>query len=160
AMVFGGRRMWPRQVRAQRLLPWIWVVAVPLLYVARGVPVLSRYLLPLLPVLALLAWRAAEEWWLGARDPAPAYEAVPERDTAPAHEATRERGAPALGAASPQTRAPAAARIAALGALVAAVGLAQNLVVYRTSVLPQVRSFTAGITRTLIPWGRWLGAHA
>jgi hypothetical protein len=32
---------------------------VPLLYLARGVPVLSRYLVPALPVLGWLAWRAA-----------------------------------------------------------------------------------------------------
>jgi len=138
ALLFGGRRMWPRQVRAQRLLPWIWVVAVPLLYVGRGVPVLSRYLLPLLPILALLAWRAAEEWWLGPREP-------------------DDRGE----VRAPLPPAPAIARrVATLGACVALVGLVQNLVVYRVSVVPQVRSFTAGISRTLVPWGRWLGAHA
>jgi hypothetical protein len=31
-----------------RLLPWAWLAGVPVLYAARGVPVLSRYLLPLL----------------------------------------------------------------------------------------------------------------
>ena len=36
----------------------------------RGVPVLSRYLVPLLPVLAWLAWRAVERWWAG-EEPAP-----------------------------------------------------------------------------------------
>jgi arabinofuranosyltransferase len=65
SLVFGFRRMWPAHLRAQRLLPWVWVVAVPALYMARGVPVLSRYLLPLLPVLAWLAWRTAELWWVG-----------------------------------------------------------------------------------------------
>ncbi len=65
SLVFGARRIWPAQVRAQRLLPWVWVAAVPALYLARGVPVLSRYLLPLMPVLAWLAWRTAELWWLG-----------------------------------------------------------------------------------------------
>lgn len=71
ALALGGWRRFAGGVRAQDLLPWVWVIAVPLLYVARGVPVLSRYLLPLLPVLAWLAWSTAEEWWLGG-SPAPA----------------------------------------------------------------------------------------
>jgi len=40
------------------LVPAAWLVAVPILYTLRGVPVLSRYLMPLLPVLAWIAWRA------------------------------------------------------------------------------------------------------
>ncbi len=71
SLVFGGRRLWPRRPTAQRLLPWVWLAAVPALYLARGVPVLSRYLLPLLPVMGWLAWRAAEAWWIG-EDLAPA----------------------------------------------------------------------------------------
>jgi hypothetical protein len=47
------------------LLPWAWLAGVPLLYAARGVPVISRYLVPLLPVLAWQAWRVAEAWWSG-----------------------------------------------------------------------------------------------
>ncbi len=70
ALLFGGPRMWPRRRQAQRLLPWVWILALPTLYVMRGVPVLSRYLVPLLPVLAWLAWRAVERWWAG-EDPAP-----------------------------------------------------------------------------------------
>ncbi len=50
----------PRARPWERLLPWAWLVAVPLLYTVRGVPVLSRYLVPLLPVLAWLAWRALD----------------------------------------------------------------------------------------------------
>ena len=50
----GGR---PALQSATRLLPWVWLAAVPLLYSLRGVPVLSRYLVPLLPVLAWLGWR-------------------------------------------------------------------------------------------------------
>jgi hypothetical protein len=73
-LVFGGRRLWPKQVLAQRLLPWVWVVTVPVLYVARGVPVISRYLLPLLPVMGWLAWRTAEIWWCGDA-PSPARRA-------------------------------------------------------------------------------------
>ncbi|MGH2668974.1 MAG: hypothetical protein ACRDH5_07650, partial [bacterium] len=42
-----------------------WVLGLPVLYALRGVPVLSRYLLPVLPVLGWLAWRAAERWWVG-----------------------------------------------------------------------------------------------
>jgi hypothetical protein len=53
----------PARISAARLLPWAWVIGVPALYLARGVPVLSRYLLPVLPVLAWLAWRQAEAWW-------------------------------------------------------------------------------------------------
>ncbi len=71
ALVLGGRRVWtqrPAAQRAQRLLPWVWVIAVPALYVSRGMPVLSRYLLPLLPVLGWLAWRAGECWSTGAGD--------------------------------------------------------------------------------------------
>jgi hypothetical protein len=71
ALIVGGRRLWPSRPRAQRFLPWCWVAGVPLLYLARGVTVLSRYLLPVLPVLAWLAWRALETWWIG-ENPTPA----------------------------------------------------------------------------------------
>jgi arabinofuranosyltransferase len=54
-----------RAVRAQKLVPWAWVVCVPALYLARGVPVLSRYLVPLLPVMAWLAWEGLERLLLG-----------------------------------------------------------------------------------------------
>src|SRR5262249_41592401 len=114
----------PGRLIAQRLLPWVWVVAVPALYLARGVPVISRYLLPLEPVLAWLAWRAAERWWIGD-----------------------------------EARPASATRVAVLRALVAAVLLVQNGIVYRTSVLPHVRSFSAGLERSLVKWGRWFGAH-
>jgi len=56
----GFRRLLPGRMLGQRLLPWAWVLALPALYVARGVPVISRYLLPLLPILAWLAWRTLE----------------------------------------------------------------------------------------------------
>jgi len=65
ALAFGGTRMWPSRPQAQRLLPWVWVFALPVLYVMRGVPVISRYLVPLLPVLAWLSWRSVERWWAG-----------------------------------------------------------------------------------------------
>ena len=48
-------RVGPGWTDAQRALPWMWLIALPLLYVARGVPPISRYLLVLLPVLAWLA---------------------------------------------------------------------------------------------------------
>ena len=60
-LVLAGRRLarreWPARAPVTRFLPWVWMVAVPLLYTVRGVPVLSRYLVPLLPLLAWLAWR-------------------------------------------------------------------------------------------------------
>jgi len=67
-----GSRPAPRPSAAW--LPAVWLAAVPLLYMARGVPVLSRYLVPLLPVLAWLAWRAL--------DRALAARAAPERSGA------------------------------------------------------------------------------
>jgi hypothetical protein len=70
ALFFGGARLWPKRIRAQRLLPWVWVGALPLLYGMRGVPVLSRYLVPMMPVLAWLSWRAVERWWAG-EEPTP-----------------------------------------------------------------------------------------
>jgi hypothetical protein len=127
AILAGGARVWtwrPPTQRAQRLLPWVWVVLVPALYVARGVPVLSRYLLPLLPVLSWLGWRAGECWSLGASP-------------------------------SPRT----VRRTVLIGASVAALVLLQNLAVYRGAVLPQVRSFSAGLQGSLVPWGRWLREH-
>lgn len=136
ALVVGRRSVWtwrPATQRAQRLLPWAWIVAVPLLYVARGVPVLSRYLLPLLPVLSWLAWRAGECWSLAA--PAETAGAAP----APTPRAVR--------------------RTVALAVVLAALVLGQNLVVYRAKVMPQVSSFSAGLQQSLIPMGRWLERH-
>lgn len=49
--------------------------------------------------------------------------------------------------------------VVVLGVLVAALVLGENLAVYRTAVVPQVRSFTRGIEQSLIPWGRWFGSH-
>lgn len=72
ALIFGGVRMLPRRRQAQRLLPWVWIAALPSLYVMRGVPVLSRYLVPMLPVIAWLSWRAVERWWTGGEKPSPA----------------------------------------------------------------------------------------
>ena len=51
-----ARRELPPLRPATRLLPWAWTAAVPLLYMVRGVPVLSRYLVPLLPLVAWLGW--------------------------------------------------------------------------------------------------------
>jgi hypothetical protein len=128
SLIFGGWRQWPSRISAQRLVPWAWLIGVPALYVARGVPVLSRYLLPLLPVLAWLTWRAAEGWWLGEDDPA-----------------------------SGSARAK---RTVVLGFTLAALVVTQNLVVYRTTVLPQVNSFTVGLEHSLIRWGRWFSLHS
>lgn len=125
ALAFRGPRVWQPGVPARRLLPWAWVLGIPALYAARGVPVLSRYLVPLLPVLAWMAWRAAERWWAGEKeDPVRARRAV------------------------------------WLAGVVALVVLAQNLAVYRSTVVPHVRSFSAGMRESLIPWGRWFARHA
>jgi hypothetical protein len=51
---------------AHRWLPWAWVIGLPALYLSRGVEVLSRHVLVVLPILAWLAWRAAERWWTGS----------------------------------------------------------------------------------------------
>ena len=61
------RREWPVWSPVTRFLPWIWMAAVPVLYVVRGVPVLSRYLVPLLPLLAWLAWLLLDRALAGAR---------------------------------------------------------------------------------------------
>jgi len=53
----------PGRSAALRWLPWAWVMTLPALYLARGVPVLSRYLLVLLPVLAWLAWCTVDRGW-------------------------------------------------------------------------------------------------
>jgi hypothetical protein len=125
ALLFGFARMRPERFAVQRMLPLVWVVGVPLLYMARGVPVLSRYLLPLLPILAWLAWRTAEQWWLG------------------------------------DTPKPSSLRRAALfGTVVAAGVIAVNLTVYRTVVVPQVVTFSAGLEGSLVHWGKWFGEHA
>lgn len=124
ALGFGGARMWPSRPQAQRLLPWVWVFAVPVLYVMRGVPVLSRYLVPLMPVLAWLAWRSVERWWAG-EEPA----------------ADLRRGA------------------AVLGIALATLALVQSLSLYSNAVLPQVRSFSAGLRQSLVPWGEWFQQH-
>ncbi|MBI1795668.1 MAG: hypothetical protein HYR74_01310 [Candidatus Eisenbacteria bacterium] len=122
ALVFGGRRVWSGGGAKQRLVPWAWVLALPVLYTVRGVPVLSRYLVPLLPVLAWLAWRAAERWWMGD-EPTPARRRV----------------------------------TGILAVTVAGAIVAQNLFVYRTQVVPHVRSFSPALEKSLIAWGRWFG---
>lgn len=64
ALLFGGRRlMQARRSWTEELLPLAWVACLPPLYAARGVEVISRYLVPLLPIVALTAWRALEAWW-------------------------------------------------------------------------------------------------
>jgi hypothetical protein len=125
SMIFAGPRRWPSRVVAQRLLPWVWVLAVPALYVARGVPVISRYLLPLLPVLAWLSWRAAERWWCRHADD-------------PRH----------------------TTRATVMGSVVALLVLGQNFAIYRTSVLPHVVEFSAGLDRSLVHWGKWFAKYS
>jgi hypothetical protein len=123
ALILGGHRVWKSGRIAQELLPWAWVLGLPALYAARGVEVLSRYLLVVLPVLAWLAWRTAEAWWMGA-------------------DSTRGR-----------------VRTIVAGTLTCVLIMIQNLTLYRTTVVPQVTSFTAGLNRGLVVWGRWFGTH-
>ena len=110
---------------AQRWLPWAWTVMLPALYLARGVPVISRYLLVLLPVVCWLAWRAAEAWWLG-------------------------------NAPTPQR----SIRATWFAAVIATLVVAQNLVVFRTSVIPHVHSFSPALRHSLVRWGEWFGEHS
>jgi arabinofuranosyltransferase len=83
ALALLGRRLARRDLPALRpavrFLPWVWMVAVPLLYAVRGVPVLSRYLVPLLPMLAWLAWRLLDAALASAR---PGLTAAGRRDPA------------------------------------------------------------------------------
>ena len=134
-LVFSLRRRRSAPPIAQRFLPWAWLLGVPALYVTRGVPVLSRYLVPMLPVLAWLAWRAAERWWIGRGTP--------------------EEGTERDGEGARRTR-----RAVVYGALVTALVLVQNIAVYRSAVIPHVNSFSAGLRGSLIEWGRWLDRNA
>lgn len=134
----GGKR--PSIRPAITHVPWTWLVVVPLLYMVRGVPVLSRYLVPLLPVLAWLAWVSLDRTLDGR-------ERRFRPDTDP------ERGGE-VGAAR------SSARAFAVGASLALLILVQNLVVWQRVVRPQVDSFSAGLRESLIPWGRWFHAHA
>lgn len=98
---------------------WSWVALLPLVYAVRGLPVLSRYLLPTLPFIVLYGWWALEHFRLSA-------------------EGTWRRSALAV----------------ALG-----LSVAINVVVYEVQVSPHTHEFTAGMQRTLIPWGQRLGAE-
>ena len=125
------RGMRPALQPLERWLPALWLVAVPALYTVRGVPVLSRYLVPLLPVLAWLAWRAVDG------------ELV-------AREAGRSR----------HVGREQAARIGLVASgAIAALVLAQNLWTWGNVVRPQVSSFSAGLRASLVPWGEWFAAH-
>jgi hypothetical protein len=125
ALALGGRAVWASVFPGARsLVAWVWVLTLPALYVTRGVPVLSRYLLPLSPVLAWLTWRALNGWWLSA------------------------------GAAAVASR-----RAGWFGAALAAVVVAQNLVVFRSAVIPHVRSFSPALERSLGRWGAWFHDH-
>jgi hypothetical protein len=117
-----------RRLGGAGFLPWSWVVGLPTLYALGSVPALSRYLVPTLPLLAWLAWPAAERWWIGA--------------------------------SAATADAPAVRRAARFGLIVCALAVAQNLVVYRVAVWPQVHSFSAGLENSLVRWGRWFSQYA
>jgi len=57
-------RFWVR--RADHFVPLGFLFGLPLLYAVRGVPVLSRYLVPILPLVIAYAWGAFA--WLAARE--------------------------------------------------------------------------------------------
>ena len=130
-----GPRPGPRPF--ERWLPALWLVAVPVLYAVRGVPVLSRYWVPMLPVLAWIAWRMidrvhgtlllgqGERRWTGD----------PERGERPVR------------------------LVLIVAAGVTAVALAQNVWAWKNVVHPQVSSFSAGMRASLVPWGRWFAEH-
>jgi hypothetical protein len=65
ALVLGGRAVWMHRLHGVDLLPYAWVISLPILLAARGIPPVSRYLVAVAPVVAWLAWRLAERWWLG-----------------------------------------------------------------------------------------------
>jgi hypothetical protein len=131
-----ARRELPAPGPGVRFLPWAWMAAVPLLYMARGVPVLSRYLMPLLPLLAWLAWRLVDERLAGQQARA---------------------GRTRAGVDPGRTGRPGAVTWA--GVVVASLVVAQNVIVLQRVVRPQVDSFTAGMRGGLEPWGRWFAEH-
>jgi len=55
-------RFWVR--RADHFVPLGWLLGLPLLYALRGVPAISRYLVPLLPLIVAYAWGTLA--WLAA----------------------------------------------------------------------------------------------
>jgi hypothetical protein len=57
-------RFWVR--RADHFVPIAWMLGLPLLYAARGVPAISRYLVPILPLVVAYAWGAFA--WLAASE--------------------------------------------------------------------------------------------
>ena len=80
---------------------------------------------------------------------------------APARARPGWRGAPRRGWWMGRSSDPARRRRATVSAAVlAAAVLAQNLAVYGAEVVPHVRTFSAGLERSLVQWGRWFGAHA
>jgi hypothetical protein len=116
----GLKGVFRRGDAALHIASWAWLLLIPLGYAARGVPVISRYLLPLLPLIVLYAWFLLEQWKL--------------------------------------SRPTVVRRVVFAAALIVSVAL--NLVVYTYRVVPHTREFTAGMERTLIPWGKWLGEHS
>ncbi|MEP7028734.1 MAG: hypothetical protein ABI960_09085, partial [Candidatus Eisenbacteria bacterium] len=55
-------RFWVR--RADHFVPLAWLLGLPLLYAVRGVPAISRYLVPILPLVVAYAWGTLA--WLAA----------------------------------------------------------------------------------------------
>jgi hypothetical protein len=71
ALLLGGARLWRSYGATQRLVPWALVLALPMLYAARRVPVTTQHLVLIAPVLSWLAWRAVDRAWGGGDATAP-----------------------------------------------------------------------------------------
>lgn len=124
AAVAGARQRSRADRSAQRALPVVWLICLPILYAGRGTLASSRHLLLVLPVIGWWAWRLAERWWLGEGTPG-------------------------------RVRATVAG-----GVIVTALVLAQNLALYRTTVVPSVVTSSESLEQSLVQWGKWFGAHA
>ncbi len=59
------RGLWSERAAALHQAALLWCLSVPIVYAVRGVPVISRYLVPLLPLVVLYGWRALAGWRTG-----------------------------------------------------------------------------------------------
>jgi hypothetical protein len=63
ALLAGGKRVWGQGGATQRFVPWAWVLALPVLYASRRMPVSTQHLLLVAPILSWLSWRALDHAW-------------------------------------------------------------------------------------------------
>lgn len=73
ALAFGRAPAKRRDRVALRLLPVAWVVLLPSLFAARGLPLNARHLLLVLPIVQWLVWWAVDRTWSGERHEAHAW---------------------------------------------------------------------------------------